>query len=307
MLMRHLEYLDALARTRHFARAASACSVSQPGLSAGIRKLEADVGVHIVKRGRRFEGLTPEGERVLHMARRMLAERDALQQDLTSLKGQLSGTLRIGAIPTALTALTVLTEPFCVRHRHVQLSVYSLSSIEIVQQLSEFDLDVGITYVDGEPLGTVRTVPLYEEQYLLVTPVDTGFAERTSVGWAELADLPLCLLPTNMQNRRILQRNFADAGVTITPKLEADTVSVLYAHMSTLHWSSVIAGPWLKAFGVPEGMCAVPMVKPRRSYHVGLVLADREPPPLLARALLDVTSMLDMQAELDSTSTSIVS
>ena len=303
-MMRHLEYLDALARTRHFARAAAACSVSQPGLSAGIRKLEADVGVHIVKRGRRFEGFTPEGERVLHMARRMLAERDALQQDLTSLKGELGGTLRIGAIPTALTALTILTEPFCVRHPHVQLSVYSLSSIEIVRQLSEYDLDVGMTYVDGAPLGTVRTVPLYEEHYLLVTPRDTDFAERASVDWAELADLPLCLLTPDMQNRRILQRNFADAGITIVPKLEADTISVLYAHMSTFRWSSVITRACLRAFGLPDGMCAIPMVKPRRSYHVGLVLADREPPPMLARALLNVTKMLDVQAELDQTSAS---
>jgi DNA-binding transcriptional LysR family regulator len=305
MQLRYLEYLDALAHARHFARAAAACNVSQPGLSAGIRKLEAEVGVQIVKRGRRFEGFTPEGERVLHVARRMIAERAALHQDLTSMKGAMSGTLRIGAIPTALTALSLLTKPFCDEHPLVHLAVYSLSSEEIVHQLSEFELDVGLTYVDGEPLGTVRTVPLYEERFLLLTPRDSRIAEQESVGWAQLAGLPLCLLSSNMQNRRILQRNVAEAGVTITPKLESDTISVLYDHVSAHNWSTVITEAWLKALGVPDGMRAIPMDKPRRSYHVGMVLADREPAPLLARALLDVTQRLDLPSEFAQDSASV--
>src|SRR4051795_6526712 len=159
MMMRNFEYLDALARTRHFARAAAACNVSQPGLSAGVRKLEAEVGVQIVKRGRRFEGFTPEGERVLTLARYVIAERDAMRQDLTSMRGSLSGTLRVGAIPTALPSLPTLTTPFCIRHPMVQLAVHSLSSQEIVRHLSAFELDVGMPYIDGEPLGPVRTVP----------------------------------------------------------------------------------------------------------------------------------------------------
>ncbi|MFJ8958540.1 LysR family transcriptional regulator [Lentzea sp. NPDC102401] len=83
MLLRQLEYLVALARERHFGRAAEACHVSQPSLSAAISKLERELGVPIVSRGRRFESLTPEGERVLLWAHRMLADRDALRQDLS--------------------------------------------------------------------------------------------------------------------------------------------------------------------------------------------------------------------------------
>ena len=82
-----------------------------------------------------------------------------------------------------------------------------------------------------------------------------------------------------MQNRRILQRNVAEAGVTITPKLESDTISVLYVHVSVHNWSTVITEAWLKALVVPDGMRAIPMDKPRRSYLVGMVLADQEPAP----------------------------
>ncbi len=297
MQLRYLEYLDALAHTRHFARAAAACNVSQPGLSAGIRKLEADVGVPIVKRGRRFEGFTPEGERVLHVARRMLAERAALHQDLTNMKGAMSGTLRIGAIPTALTALSFLTKPFCDEHPLVSLAVHSLSSEAIVHQLSEFELDVGLTYVDREPLGAVRTIPLYEERFLLLTPRDNPIAGQDSVAWAQLAGLPLCLLPKDMQNRRILQRNFADAGITVTPKLESDTISVLYDHVSAHKWSTVITDAWLRVFSVPQGMRAIPMARPRQSFRVGIVLPDREPDSMLARALVAVTSRIDLAGE----------
>ena len=65
MLLRQLEYLSALARERHFGRAAAACQVSQPTLSEAIRRLEAELGVQVVRRGRRFEGFTLEGERAV--------------------------------------------------------------------------------------------------------------------------------------------------------------------------------------------------------------------------------------------------
>ncbi|WP_198961708.1 LysR family transcriptional regulator [Pseudonocardia sp. MH-G8] len=299
-MLRQLEYLSALAREGHFARAAATCHVSQPALSAALRRLESDLGVQIVRRGRRFGGFTPEGERVVVWAHRMLADRDAMRQDLDRMAGGLTGVLRIGAIPTALTVAPLLTAPFCERHPDTRVTLESLSSRAIVQRLAEFDLDVGMTYIDGEPLGAVRTVPLYEERYLLLTPAGSPLAERDSAGWAEVADEPLCLLPPVMQNRRILDRNFAEAGVTVVPRIEADAVSVLYGHVATHRWSTVVAHGWLHMFGVPDGMRVVPMEPPARSHQIGLVLADRDPVSLLARALLDVAGDVDLRAVLDA-------
>jgi len=299
MLLRQLEYLSALAREGHFGRAALACHISQPALSAGIRRLETELGVQIVQRGHRFEGLTPEGKKVLMWAHRILAEQDALRHDLSSMRVGLSGVLRVGAIPTALTVASLLTTPLCEKHPLVRVSLESLSSREIVQRLGGFDIDIGMTYVDGEPLGSVRVMPLYRERYLLLTPADGEFAERDSVGWAEAATTPLCLLSAVMQNRRILDRNFAEAGVTVTPSIESDTVSALYAHVATRRWSSVIAHAWLYLFGVPEGMRVIPLERPRRSHQIGLVLADRDPQPMLASALLDIAHRADLQTDLD--------
>jgi DNA-binding transcriptional LysR family regulator len=300
VLLRQFEYLAALARERHFARAALACHVSQPALSAGIRRLEAELGVQIVRRGRRFEGFTPEGERVVRWAQRMVADQEGLRHDLSALRGGLSGQLRIGAIPTALTMSSLLTDPFRQRHPQVRFSLESLSSREIVQRLAEFDLDVGMTYVDGEPLGVVRCVPLYRERYLLLTPDDGAFADREEVGWGELAETQMCLLLPSMQNRRILDRYFAEAGVTVQPSVEADAVSVLYAHVGTHRWSTVIAHAWLLMFGVPDGMRVIPMTRPGRTHQVGLVLADRDPESMLAHALVEVARESNVDATLNA-------
>jgi DNA-binding transcriptional LysR family regulator len=299
MLLRQFEYLSALARESHFGRAANACHVSQPTLSASIRKLETELGVQIVQRGHRFEGFTPEGKLVLSWAHRILAEQAALRQELASMRGELSGVLRIGAIPTASTVAPLLTTPLHAQHPLVRVSLESASSRDIVARLSEFELDLGMTYVDGEPLGAVRVLPLYRERYLLLTPSENEFAARDSIGWAEAALTPLCLLSQAMENRRILDQNFADVGVTVTPVVETDTVSAIYAHVDTMRLSTVIVHAWLHMFGVPEGMRLVPLQRPRRSYQVGLVLADRDPEPMLARALLDIAHLVDISGELD--------
>ncbi|HEY3707773.1 MAG TPA: LysR family transcriptional regulator [Amycolatopsis sp.] len=299
VLLRQLEYLVALARERHFARAADACHVSQPSLSAGIRKLEQELDTAIVRRGHRFEGLTPEGERVLLWAHRILAECDGLRHDLSTMRHSLSGVLRVGAIPTALTAATLLTTPFCERHPHARVSLESLSSREITRRLGEFELDIALTYVDDEELGAVRTFPLYEEHYLLLTPRDGEFATRDVVRWDEVAGLPLCLLGRQMRNRRVLDGLFATAGATVVPAIETDTVSALYAHVASRKWSSVISHAWLHMFGVPPGMRVVPLQEPAHPPEIGLVLADRDPEPILARALLDVTAGADVRGTLE--------
>ncbi|MET0492390.1 MAG: LysR family transcriptional regulator [Actinoplanes sp.] len=311
MLLRELEYLVALAREQHFARAAEACHVSQPSLSTAIRKLERVLGVQIVQRTHRFAGLTPEGERVLRWAHRILAEATALKQDLASMRGGLTGTLRLGAIPTAMTAASLLTTPLCVRHPEVRVRLESVASREVAPLLAGFELDAALTYLDDEtPAGlhavplpkpglTVgRAVPLYEERYLLLTPDDGTLAGQPSVSWPEVAKLPLCLLTPRMRNRRIIDALFAAHGPVPAPAVETDTVDALYAHIATRRWSSVIAHSWLHTFGVPEGMRVVPMPAPDRPGRIGLVLADREPEPFLIRALLDVVAAADIRGTL---------
>ena len=97
-----LEFLLALAREQHFGRAAEACGVTQPTLSAGVKQLEESFGVLLVNRGSRFQDFTPEGERVLDWARRIVGDSRAMREEVHALKHGLTGRLRIAAIPMAL-------------------------------------------------------------------------------------------------------------------------------------------------------------------------------------------------------------
>ncbi|NEB77222.1 LysR family transcriptional regulator [Streptomyces sp. SID14478] len=300
MLLRQLEYLVALARERHFARAAAACYVSQPSLSAAIRRLEHELRIPIVRRGQRYEGLTQEGEVVLAWAHRMLAERDALHQELAALRDGLTGTLRLGVVPTALPATSLLTNPFCERHPHAKVSIESLSSDDISHGLAEFELDAAMTYVEGPPAHGERRLPLYEERYVLLTPLDGPLGGARSARWAEAAALPLCLLGTRMRNRRIIDACFAADGAKAAPALESDTVAGLYAHLPSGRWSSVVSHAWLHMFGVPDGMRVVPLDGPAHGPRVGLVTGPDDPPSVLAGALLAVAREAGVQDALDA-------
>src|SRR5271157_6309082 len=151
MVLRQLEYLAALAREKHFGRAARACHGTQPTLSAAIRLLEDDLGAPIVERGHRFVGLTAQGRLVLEHAHRMLAEAENLRRGLEEIDKGLTGRLRIGAIPTALPIVSQLTGPFYAKFPGVTVAVLSLTSQEVERRLEEFEIDIGLTYLDSEP------------------------------------------------------------------------------------------------------------------------------------------------------------
>src|SRR3954451_4164047 len=138
MLVKHLTYLTALARERHFGRAAEACGVSQPALSAAIRQIEGELGVRIVARSRRFNGFTPEGELVLARAQRLVHDFDALRQDLSVLERAVAGSSRLGQIAAGLQMVGLVTTPFCSQHPSVSIHIQSLFSKEIQRGIDTF-------------------------------------------------------------------------------------------------------------------------------------------------------------------------
>lgn len=287
MLIRNLQYLVALARERHFARAAQSVNATQPALSAGIKQLEEELGFLLVERGQRFQGLTAEGDRVLQWAQRILAELDHLEQDASAMRGTLQGRLRLGVVPTALPLMQRLSTPFAAAFPDVALTLLSLSSADIQRGLDDFSLDAGLTYLDNEPLARVRAVPLWHERYYLVTPADGPFGQRTHATWAEAAALPLCLLTPEMQNRRILDANFAAAGATVRAAVTTNSVLALFAHVRSGTWSSVLPQAFLTLLGQGDGVRALRLEGGTTEPSVGLVVPDREPLSPSARALLD--------------------
>ncbi|KEQ07132.1 MULTISPECIES: LysR family transcriptional regulator [Pseudorhizobium] len=281
-----LEFFIALARERHFGRAAEESGISQPSLSAAIRQLEDQLGVVLVVRGSRFQGLTPEGQRVLEWARRIVGDARTMREEMRAAKTGLSGHIRLAAIPTALAMIPRLTEPFQAKHPDVTFSVVSRNSLQVLSQLDNFEIDAGITYLDNEPLGRVTSVPLYAEHYTLVTAEGTPFADREAVTWKEMNGVRLCLLTPDMQNRRIINQHLAEAGVTVKPTLESNSMVVLLSHVGTGQWASIMPRNVAKSFGFAKQIRMIPIIEPEASHIVGLVATHREPFTPLVSALL---------------------
>jgi len=288
-----LEMFITLARERHFGRAAEACGVAQPTLSSAIRQLEDQLGVQLVFRGSRFQGLTPEGQRVLDRAIRIAGDMRSLKDEMRSVRAGLSGNLRIGVIPTALPMVAELTEPFTTRHPNVRVTLLSRTSAEILAGIDTLELDAGITYLDNEPLGRVAQVPLYTEFYRFLCAPGTPLAGRARVTWAEVAAQRLCLLTADMQNRRIVNQHLATAGAQAVAMVESNSTIALIAHVLTGTWASVV--PMRLAGMFAQGrLVSIPIVDPEAEHLVGLIAARRDPQTPVLAALLDEAGRLGL-------------
>ena len=112
MFLRQFEYLIALEQEGHFGRAAERCHVSQPSLSSALQQLEEELDVPIILRHQRYQGLTPEGERVVSWAKRLLADRKSMLEELAIMRRNLNGRIRVGAMPTSLPVLPRINQLF---------------------------------------------------------------------------------------------------------------------------------------------------------------------------------------------------
>lgn len=298
-----LEFLLALAREKNFGKAAEQCGVSQPTLSAGIKQLEDTLGVMLVQRSSRFLGLTAEGERVLDWARRIVGDARAMRQEVQALKRGLAGHLRIAAIPTALAMVSALTTPYRARHPDVRFTILSRTSVEILAMLENLEVDAGLSYIDNEPLGKMQSVPLYAEQYRLLTSADSPLGDRETVTWAEVGRIPLCLLTPDMQNRRIINRLLREAGGELEPTLESNSMIVLFSHVRTGRWASVMPEKLAETLGLTERLRSIPIVEPDAVHSVGLIVPNREPMTPLTAALVAEARLLAAASRADSNHT----
>jgi DNA-binding transcriptional LysR family regulator len=201
--LRDLECLLALARHRHFARAAQECGLSQPAFSMRIRNLEERLDTAIVKRGNRFQGLTAAGEAVAAHARLILDQVRAMEQEVGAQGGEVTGSLTLGVIPTASAYAAHAAYRLRRTHPDIRLRIESATSLAIQQGMIDGTLDAGITYTEGVSGDMFRIDPLYGESYVLLAPAALVAPGATEISWKDAAALPLTLLEPGMQNRRI--------------------------------------------------------------------------------------------------------
>ncbi|MBL1265684.1 LysR family transcriptional regulator [Candidatus Methylomicrobium oryzae] len=299
MFIRQIHYLLALAKTRHFGRAAEASHVSQPALSNAIQHLEEELGVTLIRRGQRFEGFTEEGEKVMQWARILAQDWEGMRQAAAQYRRQLTGVLKIGTIPTMLAATPLLTEPCQAAYPGVSVKLTSLCAEELIRQLDRFELDLGLTYLDDPRLKGFRILPLYRERHVLLARNPDPRLMKSRLGWNEVEGLPLCLLTQNMQNRHLIDAAFREAGVIPRVMLETDSIFALYAHVCGAGLYSVVPHSMLNAFEMHREVIALPLA-PELSRQVGLVMRRQNPSTPIQDAAWNIAQTLDLQPRFDA-------
>ncbi len=290
-----MRYLVALEQHRHFGRAAQACHITQPALSNALRALEQQYGVTIVRRSRQYEGLTPEGERVVVSARRMLHEHQLLQQELQSDIDRPRGTLRIGAVPTAMPIVARFAACLQARYPDIRPVVLSLASSEIETGVETLTLDLGLGYIDrpGQRGAAMLSMPQYVEHYFLVrraSQLARTESERLqrgpAISWAAAAALPLCLLTPEMHNRTIVDQAFAQAGTPVQPVIETNSILTLSLSVVAGEVCSVLPGALVGAIRGYRELEALPLVGPDLRTPIGFMTTQFERPSRTLQAAL---------------------
>ncbi len=196
MTLTELKYIVAVARERHFGRAAEACFVSQPTLSVAIKKLEEELGVQLFERGGAEIAVTPVGEQIIDEAQRILERTNAIREIAQQGRDPLSGPLKVGIIYTiGPYLLPNLIRAMIADAPAMPLILQENFTVRLLELLRQGEIDVAVL-ADPFPDTGLVTQALYDEPFVVAMPRAHAWAKRKSIGTQELKDETMLLLGT---------------------------------------------------------------------------------------------------------------
>jgi DNA-binding transcriptional LysR family regulator len=225
MDLRQLSALVAVADTGSFSAAARSLHTVQSNISTHIARLERELGASLVDRS--SGELTEEGAAVVHRARYVQAELDAVVADVAALRDEVTGSVRLGCIGTVGRWLVpVLLEELAERHPRVRIVVVDATTSSLVPQLLVDRLDLAVVNLPV-PDPEVATEVLFDEDRIVIAPEDHPLAEHESVSLKELATHDLLLEPPGTSFRDELDAEVDRAGLTLRAKAEVDGLRLI--------------------------------------------------------------------------------
>jgi DNA-binding transcriptional LysR family regulator len=221
MELRQLLYAEAVARHRHFTRAAEELHVAQSALSHQIRRLEAELGTELFERTSRRVVPTEAGEALAARARRVLAEVDGVRGELDELRGLVRGRIAIGALlPAGGIEVTTLLARFTREFPGIEVGLREGTAADMLELIEADELDVAFSLIYGEPPDSVETLKVSEDEVVVAYPPGTA-ASREAVGIDELAELPLATPRSGSAIKRAVDDAFEAAGLRMRVSLES--------------------------------------------------------------------------------------
>lgn len=281
-----LRYVVALAEQRHFGRAAAACFVTQPTLSAQVQKLERTLGLKIFERNARAVHVTPVGEEIVAQARAVLEAAERIVDLAQSRREPLTGTLRLGVIPTLSPYLLPwLVPPLRPAFPRLRLVFRELKTAEILAEIAQRRLDCGILALPVPATGLVLE-PLFDEPFWLLVAKGHPLAQKTRVRESDLVGEKVLLLDEGHCLREQALSICARAGTADTGRddFRATSIETLRHMVAGGMGATLIPALALKA-GAATDAAAVPFAAPAPSRRMALVWRARHPQEKDHRAL----------------------
>jgi LysR family hydrogen peroxide-inducible transcriptional activator len=276
--IRQLEYITAIEQHGSFQAAADACHVTQPGLSAQVRQLEEFLEVQIFERGRKPVLVTQAGRELLRRAREVLTAVAELHDTARSLCAPLSGTLRIGVIPTVAPYLLPSVLP-AVRRAYpaLRLELHEAQTAQLVDSLERGDLDLLLVALEA-PLGDAATLPLFEDAFLLATPPGHRLAGRKRIRESDLAGEAVLLLEDGHCLRNQALSVCGRAGASELGDFRASSLATLLPMVAS--GAGVTLLPALAtqgSAGLDADLHLVPFARPLPTRTIGFAWRKRSP------------------------------
>lgn len=273
--LRQLRALVALVDTLNFHRAAERCHVTQPALSSQIAQLEAHLGVLLVERTRHRVLPTAAGRETGERARRILHEVDELQQAARGGGGPLSGTLRLGVLPTLGSYLLPHILP-ALRRRYPELRLYLREepARRALDELARGELDAALVSLPVRQAG-LAGVPLFFEPFWAVFPHGHPLPRRKALKPADLAGVRLILLEQGHCLRDQVQFLAGQGGAVEDPDFRATSLDSLRQMVATGLGTTILPALYVAEEGMADPQIAVrPFADPPPGRRIGLVWRD---------------------------------
>lgn len=280
-----MRYLEAVARHRHFTRAAEELHVAQPALSQQVRKLEAELGVGLLERTTRSVRLTEAGALATARARAVLAEVDALRHEIDELRGLVRGTVAIGALlPAGALDVPALLARFKERHPGVEIELREGTAGEMHGLLEAGELDAAFALESAPPPPRLGRLRLSGEELVLAMSRSHPLAADRPLAVGELAGEPLIAFRRGSAARHALDQAFARAGVAPRIRLEGSDLLLIRALAAQGFGLAALPRSFAELPGPP---LAIRAIEPAVRLDVTLLWRDQRAQPPAARAFLD--------------------
>ena len=290
MTLTELRYIAALARERHFGRAAEKCFVSQPTLSVAIKKIEDELGVILFERNRNEVTVTPTGARIVEQAQRVIEETAAIRQIATQGKDQLATPLRVGAIYTVGPYLLPQLIPILhKRAPQMPLLLQENFTARLAELLKHGDLDVIVLSLPFADTG-IATQALYDEPFRVVLPAAHAWSKKTRIPAGQLCNETLLLLSAgNCFRDQVLQTcprlNRPDTS-NLQQTLEGSSLETIRQMVASGAGITVLPSTAADAKAAAGPLIAVrPFTAPQPSRRVALAWRTSFPRPQAVEAL----------------------